>query len=101
MHHPSDGKFLKYAYLNASYLPYAQVRIGQYKAFFSREYLTSFADVDTIKRAMITDSGGINPKYDIGSRSGAPRSLTACSGTGSGYSMATEPTIPIRMMTRM
>ena len=63
---PSDGKFLKYAYLNASYLPYAQVRIGQYKAFFSREYLTSFADVDTIKRAMITDSGGINPKYDIG-----------------------------------
>jgi hypothetical protein len=58
--------FLKYAYLNASYLPYAQVKIGQYKAFFSREYLTSFADVDTIKRAMITDSGGINPKYDIG-----------------------------------
>jgi hypothetical protein len=61
-----NSKFLKYAYLNTSYLPYAQVRIGQYKAFFSREYLTSFADVDTIKRAMITDSGGINPKYDIG-----------------------------------
>jgi len=63
----SDSKFLKYAYINTSYLPYAQLRIGQFKAPFSHEYVDSIAaDVDTIKRAMITDSGGINPKYDIG-----------------------------------
>ena len=63
---PSDGKFLKYAYLNCSYLQDFQVRIGQFKAPFSREYLTSSADIDTIERAMITDSGSTVPKYDIG-----------------------------------
>jgi len=64
---PSDSKFLKYAYINTSYLPYAQLRVGQFKAPFSHEYVDSIAqDVSTIKRAMITDSGGINPKYDIG-----------------------------------
>jgi hypothetical protein len=63
----SDSKFLKYAYVNTSYLPYAQLRVGQFKAPFSHEYVDSLAqDVDPIKRAMITDSGGINPKYDIG-----------------------------------
>jgi len=63
---PSDGKFLKYAFLNFSYLPDLQVRAGQFKAPFSREYLTSSSAIDTIERAMITDSGGIVPKYDIG-----------------------------------
>jgi phosphate-selective porin OprO/OprP len=63
---PSDGKFLKYAYLNFSYLPDLQVRAGQFKAPFSREYLTSSSGIDTIERAMITDSGGLVPKYDIG-----------------------------------
>jgi hypothetical protein len=63
---PSDGKFLKYAFLNFSYFPDLQVRAGQFKAPFSREYLTSTSAIDTIERAMITDSGSIVPKYDIG-----------------------------------
>ena len=63
---PSDGKFLKYAYLNWSHFQDAQIRVGQFKAPFSREYLTSSADIDTIERAMITDSGSTVPKYDIG-----------------------------------
>jgi phosphate-selective porin len=63
---PSDGKFLKYAYLNYSYFQDAQLRAGQFKAPFSREYLTSSSAIDTIERAMITDSGGTVPKYDIG-----------------------------------
>jgi len=71
----SDGKFLKYAYLNCSYLPYLQVRAGQDKAPFSREYLTSFSEVDTIERAMITDAGGTVPKYDIGIQLHGPRLL--------------------------
>ncbi len=70
---PSDGKFLKYAYLNCSYLQDAQVRVGQFKAPFSREYLTSSADIDTIERAMITDSGGLVPKYDIGAMVWGPQ----------------------------
>jgi len=71
----SDGKFLKYAYLNCSYLPYLQVRAGQDKAPFSREYLTSFSEVDTIERAMITDAGATVPKYDIGIQLHGPRLL--------------------------
>ena len=63
---PSDGKFLKYAYLNWSHFQDAQIRVGQFKAPFSRENLTSSADIDTIERAMITDSGSTVPKYDIG-----------------------------------
>ncbi|MDH7500566.1 MAG: porin, partial [candidate division NC10 bacterium] len=63
---PSDGKFLKYAYLNYSYFPDLQVRAGQFKAPFSREYLVSSSAIDTIERAMITESGGTVPKYDIG-----------------------------------
>jgi uncharacterized protein YneF (UPF0154 family) len=63
---PSDGKFLKYAYLNYSYFPDLQLRAGQFKAPFSREYLVSAAAIDGIERAMITESGGTVPKYDIG-----------------------------------
>jgi len=70
---PSDGKFLKYAYLNCSYLPDLQVRAGQFKAPFSREYLTSMPDVDTIERSMITEN--LVPKYDIGLMLHGPKVL--------------------------
>lgn len=63
---PSDGKFLKFAYLNCSYLPDLQFRAGQFKAPFAREYQVSEAEVDTAEWAMIVDSAGLNPKYDIG-----------------------------------
>jgi phosphate-selective porin len=80
----SDGKFLKYAYLNCSYLPDLQLRVGQMKVPFSREYLTSFADVDTIERAMITDSGGTVPKYDIGIMLHGPKVLNGTINYGLG-----------------
>ncbi len=68
----SDSRFLKYAYINNSYLPYLQARVGQFKAPFSREYLITLADVETIMRAMITDAGGTLPKYDIGAMLWSP-----------------------------
>ena len=70
---PSDGKFLKKAYLNCSYFPDLQIQAGQFKAPFSGEYLVSSSAIDTIERAMITDSGGTVPKYDIGAMLWGPK----------------------------
>ena len=60
------GKLIRLADLNCSYLPYLQFQVGQYKAPFSREFLIPCWAPDLIERSMVTDSGGMTPKFDIG-----------------------------------
>jgi len=60
------SKLVRNAFLNCSYLPYLQFQVGQYKAPFTREFLIPCWAPDLIERSMVTDSGGMTPKFDIG-----------------------------------
>ena len=60
----SKGSNLADAYIDVSYLPQANVRIGQFKTPFSMEYLTSSTQWDTIELAQVVSK--LASKRDIG-----------------------------------
>ena len=55
---------LEEAYLHYTYAPWAKVTVGQYKARFGLEMLTSSRDLDFAERAVI--SRALSPEYQIG-----------------------------------
>jgi len=58
-----DSK-LKDGYINVNYFPYAQLKIGQFKAPFSLERMTSSKYIDFIERALPVDN--LTPDRDVG-----------------------------------
>jgi len=61
-----EGKdaYLADGYINLDYVPYAQIKIGQFKEPFGLEILTSFKYVDFVERSIISTQ--ISPSRDIG-----------------------------------
>ncbi len=55
---------LEETWLNYTYAPWAKVTVGQYKARFGLEMLTSSRDLDFAERAVI--SKALSPEYQIG-----------------------------------
>lgn len=55
---------LEEAYANYTYAPWAKVTVGQYKARFGLEMLTSSRDLDFAERAVV--SRALSPEYQIG-----------------------------------
>lgn len=55
---------LEETWLNYTYAPWAKVTVGQYKARFGLEMLTSSRDLDFAERAVI--SRALSPEYQIG-----------------------------------
>ncbi|PWB45891.1 MAG: hypothetical protein C3F12_07385 [Candidatus Methylomirabilota bacterium] len=60
----SIGTRLEEAYANYTYAPWAKVTLGQYKARFGLEMLTSSRDLDFAERAVI--SRALSPEYQVG-----------------------------------
>ena len=58
-----DSK-LKDGYINVNYFPYAQLKIGQFKAPFSLERMTSSKYIDFIERSLPVDN--LTPDRDVG-----------------------------------
>jgi len=55
---------LKDGFINANYVPYAQLKAGQFKAPFSLERLTSSNHIDFVERALPVDN--LTPDRDLG-----------------------------------
>jgi phosphate-selective porin OprO/OprP len=55
---------LKDGFINAKYVPYAQVKVGQFKAPFSLERLTSSNHIDFVERSLPVDN--LTPDRDLG-----------------------------------
>jgi phosphate-selective porin OprO and OprP len=64
MHFDEDDSELIFAYLNFGHIPWANVRVGQFKEPFSYEVLYPEKYLDFVERANITSS--IAPAEDIG-----------------------------------
>src|SRR5262245_22697711 len=61
----TSSSLLRDAYLNVTYLPQANVQIGQYKVPFSYEALLSKRYTDLVERSAVSLSA-VNPSRDIG-----------------------------------
>ena len=51
-----DNKLLNDAWIKLTYLPKANITVGQFKIPYSEEYLTSSSAIDTIERSLPVDS---------------------------------------------
>lgn len=60
----SIGTRLQEGYVNYTYAPWAKVTLGQHKARFGLEMLTSSRDLDFAERAVI--SRALSPEYQVG-----------------------------------
>jgi phosphate-selective porin len=60
----STGTRLEEAYVNYAYAPWAKLTVGQYKARFGLEMLTSSRDLDFAERTVT--SRALSPEYQLG-----------------------------------